>query len=378
MTTSSPGASDRGTGDYEIRWYEPGDRAELLDLFEGAAHWVRGGGRDWFAWKYEENPAASGVPIVVATHDGTVVGARPFFPIRMVAGGEETIALQTCDTVVHEDHRRQGVFTEMTRQAFEHFADREPSFAFHLPNEVAQEAYRSLGARVVGEVPTFYRIQRPLALLRDRTDAPDSAALDDALTAGAWTYLHATDVVSPTTADVRVERHEAVPAATLAGLYRERIPERLHAVRDEAFYEWRFANPDWSYTTYTAWRDGDPVAGLVAGTRKEGPLVTYLTEVVPLVGGDDWWRALEALLAGALADHDGVDLVAVSGWVVPRDLLARFGFLADDSLPLSMAADPTVLFVSPLPGAGSSGGMAGLDLLATESWLLPLSEQDTA
>lgn len=375
------GNVDMGARDYEVRWYEPADRDGLLALFEGASHWQRGGGREWFAWKYEENPVASRVPIVVATHEGAVVGARPFLPFRMAAAGETTVGLQTCDTVVHADHRRRGVFTEMTRRAFAHYADREPAFAFHLPNEVAREAYRSLGARDVGTVPTHYRIQRPPALLRDWDELPDSAALDLAMTAGAWTYLHAHDAVSPTADDLRVERHATVPVETMARLYRERIPERLHAVRDEAFYRWRFSNPDWAYRTFTAWRDGHPVAGLITGTRAEGQIVTYVTEVVPLSGGDDWRAAVAALLARALDFHDAVDLVAASGRVVPRDLLARFGFHADDSLPLSAASDPTVLLVSSLsPDAGSRSQwrVGDVDVTEAESWLLPFSEQDTA
>lgn len=353
----------------------------MLSLFEGADHWERGGGREWFAWKYERNPAASRVPIVVATRDGSVVGARPFLPFPMAAGGERTVGLQTCDTVVHVDHRRRGVFSEMTRRAFDHYADREPAFAFHLPNEAARKAYRSLGARAIGTVPTHYRIQRPLALLRDRDELPGSAALDVALTAGAWTYLHAHDAVAPPPDGFRVERHEAVPAGTLARLYRGRVPERLHAVRNEAFYEWRFSNPDWAYRTFTAWRDGRPVAGLVTGTRAEGEIVTYVTEVVPLGGGDDWRAAVAALLARALDDHDAVDLVAASGWVLPREVLARFGFNADDSLPLSVASDPTVLLVSWLATDGGQRPpwrVGDVDLRTPESWLLPFSEQDTA
>jgi hypothetical protein len=176
-----------------------------------------------------------------------------------------------------------------------------------------------------------------------------------------------------------VERHESVPAETLARLYRSRVPDRLHAVRDEAFYRWRFANPDWAYRTFVARRDGEPVAALVTGTRAEGTIVTYLTEVVPLEGGEGWREALTALLARALSDHDAVDLVAASGWVLPRDLLARFGFHADDALPLSAAADPTVLLASWLsPEDGTPWRVGGLDVTRPENWLLPFSEQDTA
>lgn len=379
--TPEPGVTDaRSIGErYQVRWYEPGDRDGLLSLFESAAHWVRGGGEDWFAWKYEDNPAASDVPIVVASHEGAIVGARPCLPLRMYANGESITAIQTCDTVVDESHRRQGIFTEMTRFAFDYYAGRGCPLAIHLPNDVARQAYSSIGARVVGDVPTYYRIQRPLAMLQDRGAAADSAALDAALTAGAWTYLHAQDVGSSPAGDVHVERHETVPAATLARLYRKRVPDRIHAVRDEPFYRWRFSNPDWAYRTFVARRDGVPVAGLITGTRAEGPIVTYVTEVVPLVRGDSGRAVLEALLSRALADHDEVDVVVASGWVLPRRLLARFGFHGDDSFPLSVAADPTVLIVSRLAGDDETPWrVAGLDPLAPESWLLPFSEQDTA
>lgn len=297
----------------------------------------------------------------------------------MTAGGEMTVGLQTCDTVVDAEHRRRGVFTEMTRRAFDHYADRGHDLAFHLPNEGARKGYRSLGARTVGTVPTHYRIQRPLGLVRGPGGQSSSGALDVALTAGAWTYLHAQEVVAPSTGDVRVERHEHVPAETLSRLYRKRVPDRLHAVRDAEFYRWRFANPDWAYRTFLARRDGEPVAGLITGTRAEDAIVTYVTEVVPLAGGEGWRAAVSALLARAVSEHDAVDVVAASGRVVPRELLARFGFHADDSLPLSLASDPTVLLVSWLGSDDDAAWrVGGLDVTRAANWLLPFSEQDTA
>ena len=317
--------------------------------------------------------------MVIATHGGSVVGARPFLPLRMRAGGETTVGLQTCDTVVRADHRRRGVFTAMTSWAYDRYARLEPTFAFHLPNAVAREAYRSVGAREVGEVPTYYRIHRPLALLGERNGGNRSEPLDVALTAGAWTYLHAREVTRPPTTDLRVERHDEVPAETFAALYRRRAPRRLHAVRDEAFYRWRFSNPDWSYSAFTAWRGDEPVAGLVTGTRAEGQIVTYLVEAVPLAGGDGWREALTALLRRALRAHDAVDLVAASGRVLPTELLADFGFHGDGVLPLSAAADPTRLLVSWLDDeAGRPWRVDGVDLTEPENWLLPFSEQDTA
>ena len=85
---------------------------ELLDLFQVSF------GHDMSAelwnWKYFLNPLVSADPvIIVAISKGKIVGARPLLPAEIWIGDEKTKAAQPCDTMVHPEHRREGIFYQM-------------------------------------------------------------------------------------------------------------------------------------------------------------------------------------------------------------------------------------------------------------------------
>ena len=356
------------TDAYTVRPYRPADRAGVLALHETV---FDGGDPAWFAWKYENNPYVEEPAVFVAEHDGEVVGARPYLAYRMRAGDDSHLALQTGDTMVHPDHRRQGVFTRMTAASFEAYADGEPSFTFSVPNAISRPGYLRLGVEVTGELTTRYRVQNPAAFAgRGRL-----ARLASPPVRAATALL---DRLYDAPPEVTVVRHAELPAGTLAALYRRRPPAGIHARRDEAFYGYRFGNPDWEYTAYTARLGTTPVAGVVTGERTgDGLRVTNVAEVVPLVGDDQRDRALGALLARVVADSADSDVLAVRGSSLPAGLCRRLGFLSDRRLPLSAVASPTVLITSPLPVEGS-WRVAGRDLRDPDSWQLTFLEQNTS
>jgi len=177
---------------------------------------------------------------------------------------------------------------------------------------------------------------------------------------------------------VSVTSHDEVPAATLASLYRRRPPAEIHAYRDEQFFEYRFGNPQWEYTTYTARLGGRPVAGIVTGTgQKNDHTVTNLVDVVPLVGDDERDRALPALLERLLADHANSDVIVVRGDSLPEDLLTGLGYHSDQRLPLSRVATPTQMIVSPIPPDGT-WRVAGRDIRDRSNWRPTFVEHNTA
>ncbi|MBV0925409.1 GNAT family N-acetyltransferase [Halomicroarcula limicola] len=363
---------ERSTADdgYTIRWFEPGDREGFMALHDRI--WP-GFSTAWFDWKFADNPYLTESPVVVAERDGEIVGARPNLAFQMRAGDTYHTAIQSCDTMVHEDHRRQGLFSRMSERLFEGYADGPPAFTFNVPNSKTTAGLAKLGCEIAGEHTTYYRVQDPAVY----------AGVDDRLlsTAGklaARGYLGARGRRVDRPPEVSVTRHTDIPAQTLARLYRRRPPAEIHAYRDEQFFEYRFGNPQWEYTAYTARLGGDPVAGLVTGTQETdtGP-VTNVADVVPLVGDVERDRALPALLARALADHRDSAVVAVRGDSIPRDLLADFGFHSDHRLPLRLLATPTTMIVSPIPPDGD-WRVAGRDLRELDNWRPTFVEHNTA
>lgn len=356
--------------DYEVRAYRPADRAAFLSLYSEVFGEEKS--REWFAWKFEENPYIDHVPIIVATADGELVGARSFFALPVDGGGGSDVALQPCDTMVHADHRRQGLFTRMTERAIERYRDAYPFF-FNFPNRLTLQGNLDLGWRVVSERATYYRIEDPASVAEARTNRTVVRFAADLAAPFVRGYYRLRDRSSPSAADVPVEVHDRPPVADLAALYRRAVPESIHAVRDTRFYEWRFGNPDWEYTAYVAGGD-DPSAALVVGTpTDDGPERTRLTDVVPLAAAPE--PALAASLSRVLAEHADADLFVAPGQGVPTALLRSFGFHADRSPVLSLLANPTTHVVRSLTGEWDH---EGLELVDPDDWLLTFVEEDSS
>ena len=187
----------------------------------------RNWGRDWFRWKFERNPYVDHVPIVVAARNGRIVGCRAFFALEMRLRDATRIALQPCDTMVHPDHRRRGLFSRMNELALEYYADRRPAFFFNFPNERSAPGNRKHGWREVGTVPMYYRLQDPTRFLETRIEgdgwrtAPGlRAALETAGSALERVPSSPADIpgvraLESDPDDVSIERPETPPHALL-------------------------------------------------------------------------------------------------------------------------------------------------------------------
>jgi len=382
---SSPTASRETTDDegYTIRRFESGDTQGFLRLFEEMPTLTLGGGEAWFDWKYGDTPYLDRPPVHVAEHEGRIVGARPFMPFELRSDDRTAVGLQTADTMVHPDHRKRGLFSRMTEQAFADHREGEPALMFSVPNARSRPGYLGRGAKITGAVPTFIRVETPSAFARERLGdgvvdrLPDSALGGlDRLAAG---YHALGRGRGDPPAGVTVERTTSVPAATLADIAQRNAPDAIHAVRDERFYEWRFANPMWEYSTYVASRNGVPTAAVVAGTRiEDGLRVTRIPELLPLTGTDAVADELAAVFDRLLDAEPSTDVFAVAGRHVPRSIVRRFGFLPDDRLPLAPFANSTVLITKPLDGTTDDWQFGGRELVDPGSWQLPLCEQNTS
>jgi len=369
---------------YAVRFYRPDDRAGFLSLYES----VFGGGSEaWLDWKYVENPYADHVPIIVAEREGDIVGAKPAFVLDMRVGDRTLLALQPCDTMVHSDHRRRGLYSRMLTHQKEAYRSREGAFFFNFPNPASMPGSLKAGWRPAARVPTYYRIQSPAAVERQRNG--ERARRRDAgvrqlarlSTPFVRAYLRVRDRFRTNPEGVSVDRRDEIPTTTFASLYETRVPEYVHAVRDEQFYGWRFTNPHWEYTAYTARRGGEPIAGIVAGTGTHGAVtVTNLVDIVPMVLEERERAAITALLDRIVRDHTEADVLAIRGETIPRPVLARHGFHSDQSVPLSHVASPSTLVTRPTTPDGPERAdwtIAGVDLLDASNWSLSFSELDT-
>ncbi|WP_306052455.1 GNAT family N-acetyltransferase [Natronococcus wangiae] len=342
MRTTSQGVS-RVT----IRRFEPGDRAAFLSLYETV--FERDRRTDWFRWKYKENPYVDHVPIVVAEHDGDLVGCRSLFAQEMRGHGTVRTAFQPCDTMVHPEHRRRGLFSRMNERTLERYTDGGPSFFFNFPNEASMQGNLDCGWREIGTVPLYYRFQDPVRAFErwagdsestsgstdrssgNRATAALSRALADAI---AGSHRAGDRLLTPD-AGVRIVRYETPPPETLERIYRRSIPDAMHTNRTEAFYRWRFANPEHTYTTYVAKRDAAPVAALVVSEVDDH---VRIVETLPRTV-DSELAALNRLLVAVLSEYEDRSYVTAFGETLPTPV--RYRFYPDTRAPLSTVIRPS-------------------------------------
>ncbi|MFC3476460.1 GNAT family N-acetyltransferase [Halobacterium litoreum] len=364
--------------EYALRWFEPGDREAFVSLYDDA---FGGGSDEWFDWKYVQNPRVSHVPILVAERvsDGAFAGARPQVPFLFRVGGEDVLGLRFGDTMVHPDHRRRGVFTRLAERALDHYASMPTRFCFNCPNDKSRPGFLKAGGEVIAHLPSFYRVQNPARVAGATRDGVTGAVLGRLAAPAADGYLGARDRLAGRQADVAVTRHHEVPVGALADAYERGAPDGVHAVRDEAFLDWRYDNPNWTYEAYTASAGGDRIAAVVTGrqTDADGVTTTNVVDALPLTGDDRRAAGLEALLGAVTDDHADADLLGYCGTAIPRRVLRAHGFHFDGVPPLSWVTSPTKLVAYDLAGDGDTAWQAtGLDLRDGRNWALSYAELD--
>jgi len=134
------------------------------------------GSRFW-EWKYRESPFGPAAVQIVRI-DGRIAAAGCLWPMSLIVGDKKLRALQPCDTAVHPDFRRRGLFGYLNRARKEFAVERGVDVVFNFPNENSLPGYLKAGWTYVGRVPWLVRLMNPLAVLRDRRNPGQSVALD--------------------------------------------------------------------------------------------------------------------------------------------------------------------------------------------------------
>lgn len=409
--------SKPSTSSCRVRPFEPSDRAALLGLYEQV--FGRERSVDWFRWKFEDNPYTDHVPIIVTERDGDIVGCRAFFAQELRIDGTERVAFQPCDTMVHPDHRNEGLFSRMNEYALERYAgtDGPPACCFNFPNENSKPGNLKHGWREIGTVPVYYRPQDPIGSVKALTDGEDGpegsdgAATPDGFDRSAsgeeWVVADEFDsgvdrdlpggcdpsegaetsvadalaemitssqragdrLVTDSDGEFDVVRFETPPADVLEEIYRRSIPPGIHTNRTAEFYRWRGANPAHTYTAYVAVRDGEtPVAALICSEVDEH---LRIVETLPREIGAEA-TAIDRLLATVLADRSDNHYVTAFGETLPSPL--QYRFYPDTRFPLSTLIRPSARTLL----ARDFGGADAIEETAVDDWALSRLDLDTS
>jgi GNAT superfamily N-acetyltransferase len=230
--------------DLEIRRYRDGDELRVLELLDLAL----GGGPvgmrppEFFRWKHAANPFGRSL-MLVAEHDGELIGLRAFMRWRFQAAGREIRAVSAVDTATHPEYQGRGVFSSLTRVALGELRG-DADMVFNTPNEKSLPGYLKMGWTNVGKVPVLVRIGRPLRFL-----------------AGIGSFRRAAqpaeappNVAAPLAGEVIRGERVAVGDLLAAAAQQD---GRLRTARDLPYLEWRYGTaPLLDYRAVTERRDG--------------------------------------------------------------------------------------------------------------------------
>lgn len=250
------------------------DIPDFLSLHEQIfGDWPTESAREIFEWKYIENPYFDEIPVIVAKRGGELIGAKGHFGLNMQIGDSTMLGIQTCDLMVHPDHRREGIHKEMI-QADEKYYETGDELFFGFPKHAPMRGYLKYGRK---------QLDHPLYALELSETGPEKQSIVERISQSFGVTGTGIDVEQSTQPDV----------STLVGLYEKYIPHGIHIPRTDEFYQWRLSDPFNEYRTYLATFD-DITTSVIVSERQN---IVRIRDILPYnVDSAVFGRVLEAIM----------------------------------------------------------------------------------
>ncbi len=278
------------THTWHIRDYREGDEEQILRLRQrvfGDLDLVRLRPSTW-RWQFRHNPAGEAF-CALAEDRGRIVGQYAVIPTRFSVHGKEILFALSCDTMIHPEYRRQGIFTTLAREVYRRIeSEQRITTVWGFPNEVSLPGFtRHLDWRLLTVFPLRVVPLRPLAMLRPLLPmAKRSPQKPGKRRAGFPEEGSGLSVAFPDFPGLLVE-----PVPLAAGFdeefdelwNRNRGLAPVIQVRDAAYLNWRyFGAPEFRYRPFAVRSDGRLSGYLVIRTLTlMGHFFGVLTDLFP-------------------------------------------------------------------------------------------------
>ena len=231
----------------------PADRREIEALIGEMIPGCDAGAR--WRWLYETNPGGSALTWLAVAETGEVAGCTSFFPFRLWLDGEEVRAALGGDGYVRPAFRRRGLGGLLHDASRLDMSANRIGCMYGAPGAMNLSPLKHGGSRELGQVSRWARPLggRALGIRAEILDRAIAAALKPR---GRVAEL---DPILP-----RDPRVDAVWTAARREL-------RLAAVRDAAFYTWRFLDvPRRSAAPYAIVARGEAIGACALEPMDEG------------------------------------------------------------------------------------------------------------
>lgn len=310
-----------------VRQAGPADRREIEALIgemipgcDVAARW---------RWIYESNPGGHALTWLAVAPSGDIAGCTSFFPFRLWLDGEEVRAALGGDGYVRPAFRRRGLGGLMHAASRAGMPQHRIGCMYGAPGTMNVTPLKHAGSRWVGSVTRWARPLTRAALRLPRPLNRIAQVADGAI--GVALRPHWTAELDP------IARHDPRVDAVWAAA-RRRL--RLAAVRDAAFYTWRFLDiPRRAAAPFAIIaRDGAPIGACALEPLRGGEVV----RIVDLITVPGAWhaglRAIARFAADAGAHLIDIKLATADG---RRRAMWRSGFVEREQKPFLCMIPPS-------------------------------------
>ena len=318
---------------YRVRWFENGDEERFLETY--ALVFQVSMSKDYFHWKYVENPLAENRPHIIVVEDrfNELVGFRGCFLTRLRIRGETFKALSIGDLMVHPDHRRRGLNRMMIEFLLSEFDKTQYRLYYNFPRSAARLGNLQGGWRDVSSVVDSIMILNPYKLV----DAIEKNKLYGAM----LPYLY--NVYSLTKKFKRIKEPklevslEPGSHADLQDIYLkwEKDVNQIYTVRDFEYLNWRFEKMPLANPRYYKITVDDATKGYLVVTDKNDTTDSiYLTDYI--IFGNDRLVFKEAVRR-LLSLYQDKGSIITWAFTSPgfRKALQEIGFLESTKFPLN-------------------------------------------
>jgi len=267
---------------WHIRSYHDGDEKQILKLRRavfGDLDPVRLKESTW-QWQFQNNPSGKAV-CFLAESEGKIVGQYVTIPTRFSIRGKETRVAFSCDTMIHPEYRRQGMFSALAREVYDHLETRyNINLVWGFPNDQSRPGFTGqLGWRMLPAIPLMVIPIKPLAMIFNSLPL-----LDKMLKSPPAPIKTDTDFSSST----KIQGLHMVPI--------EHFDEAFDAlwqnhstiapvmqVRDSLYLQWRYLSvPEFGYRPFAVLHDGRLLGYLVIRMMAlKGQMFGVLVDVFP-------------------------------------------------------------------------------------------------
>jgi GNAT superfamily N-acetyltransferase len=232
------------------------------------------------AWMYDSNPAGRALTWLAVSDGGDIAGCTSFFPFRLRIDGEDALGALGGDGFVRPAFRRQGIGAALHEESRVALASHRLACMYGAPGEMNVSPLKHGGSREVGTVSRWVRPLRGSALgLKLRP-------LDE--------LVHKAITPCPVAKLEPMVRYDSRVDAVWA---EARAEMSIAAVRDAAFYTWRFIDsPAGREPAFVIVQDDRPI-GACALEQMGGGRDVRIVDLITVP--DAWHDALTAIVAHA-------------------------------------------------------------------------------